>query len=80
VRKWISVEKRLPKWGQQVLVAHRQYNWSNARHKYTRLKKLSVTPATFWTANEDGPFFTVGENDSVKEPVAWMPLPEPPPQ
>jgi hypothetical protein len=75
--KWISVDKRLPKWGQQVLVAHRRYNWSNARHKCTRLKKLGVTPATFWVEDEDGPRFTEGD-DVVEEPVAWMPLPEPP--
>jgi hypothetical protein len=75
--KWISVDKRLPKWGQQVLVAHRRYNWSNARHKYSRLKKLGVTPATFWVEDENGPRFTQGDN-VVKEPVAWMPLPDPP--
>jgi hypothetical protein len=75
---WISVDKKLPKWGECVLVAYRRYNWSNAKHKYTRCKKLGVTPATFWTAREDGPYFTKGHNDSVQEPIAWMPLPEPP--
>jgi hypothetical protein len=75
--KWVSVEKSLPKWGQQVLVAHRQYSWSNARHMYRRLKKLAVTPATFWVEDDDGPRFTF-DNDVVDEPTHWMPLPEPP--
>jgi hypothetical protein len=76
--KWISVEKSLPKWGEQVIVAYRRYNWSNARHKYTRLKKLGVKPATFWVEDENGPYFSCGQDDNVDEPVAWMPLPEPP--
>jgi hypothetical protein len=75
--KWISVIKKLPKWGERVLVAHRRYDWSNARHKWTRLKRLGVKPATFWMQDENGPRFTDGE-DVVAEPVAWMPLPAPP--
>jgi hypothetical protein len=75
--KWISVEKSLPKWGETVIVAHRRYSWSNARHKYTRLKKPGVTPATFWVEDEDGPRFTDGDH-VVEEPTHWMPLPEPP--
>jgi hypothetical protein len=75
--KWISVKKQLPEWGEQVIVAHRRYDWSNARHKWTRLKRLGVKPATFWRQDENGPRFTDGE-DVVAEPVAWMPLPAPP--
>jgi len=76
--KWISVDKQLPKWGEAVIVAHRRYSWSNARHKYTRLKKLGVTAATFWEEDRVGPHFSFGQDDRVAEPVAWMPLPAPP--
>jgi hypothetical protein len=75
--KWISVEKSLPKWGETVIVAHRRYSWSNARHKYSRLKKLGVVAATFWVEDDKGPHFNSGD-DRVDKPVAWMPLPEPP--
>jgi hypothetical protein len=74
---WISVLTKLPKWGEQVIVAHRRYSWSNARHRYTRLKKLGVRPATFWVKDGNGPRFTDGD-DFVSDPVAWMPLPAPP--
>ena len=76
--KWISVTKKLPKWGEFVLVAHRRYSWSNATHSYRRCKKLGVTAATFWVEDEDGPRFTEDQDDVVAEPVAWMPLPAPP--
>jgi hypothetical protein len=75
--KWISVEEQLPEWGETVIVAHRRYSWSNAKHKYTKMKILGVTPATFWRQDENGPRFTKGE-DVVAEPVSWMPLPSPP--
>jgi hypothetical protein len=66
--KWISIEKRLPKWGEVVIVCHKRH----------RCKKLGVRPATYWVANERGPLFTYGGKNVVEEPVAWMPLPEPP--
>jgi hypothetical protein len=79
--KWISIEKRLPKWGESVIVAYRGYGWSNKTHKYRKLRKLGVTPAVYWGDDwPHGPRFTHGPNDVVDEPVAWMPMPEPPAQ
>ena len=75
---WISVTKKLPKWGESVIVAHRRYSWSNVTHSYRRCKKLGVTASTYWGEFENGPHFTKGHNDVVQEPVAWMPLPAPP--
>jgi hypothetical protein len=77
VMKWIKVDKKLPKWGQRVIVAHRRYERLFASGKWTRLKKLGVRPATFWVEDENGPRFTDGD-DVVADPVAWMPLPAPP--
>jgi hypothetical protein len=77
--KWISIEKRLPKRGERVIVAHRRYEWSNARHKHYRLKTLGVRPATYWLKGHMGLQFCCSDGDVVKEPVAWMPFPEPPP-
>ncbi len=76
--RWISIEKRLPKRGERVIVAHRRYEWSNARHKYYRLKRLGVRSAVYWYEDENGPRFSDGQDSVVDEPVAWMPLPEPP--
>ena len=75
---WIPVAERLPERGERVIVAHRQYKWSNARHKMTRLKRLGVRPATYWLKGHTGLQFCCSDGDVVKEPVAWMPLPSPP--
>lgn len=72
-RRWIKASKSLPDWGQEVIVAHVVYDWSNARHKYIRNKTLKVTPAVHWN---DGRFTSGGY--VVNEVKAWMPLPEPP--
>jgi hypothetical protein len=76
--KWVSVSKKLPRWGEQVIVAGRRYSWSNVTHSYRKCKKLGVTIATYWREDDRGPRFTEGQNHVVQEPVAWMPLPEPP--
>ena len=76
--KWISVEKGLPKRGEQVIVAHRRYEWSNDRHKYYKLKRLGVRPATYLIKGHTGLQFCVSGGDVVGESVAWMPMPEPP--
>ena len=76
--RWINVENRLPKRGDRVIVAHRRYEWSNTRHKYYRLKTLGVRPATYWLKGHKGLQFCCSDGDTVKEPVAWMPMPEPP--
>lgn len=76
--KWIKVEKRLPKRGEQVIVAYRQYDWSNSLHKYRKLKGLGVVAATYWREDENGPRFCYGHNGVVGEPVAWMRMPDPP--
>jgi hypothetical protein len=72
-RRWVSVDEDLPRWCQQVIVAHVAYEWSNRTHKCRRRKKLGVKVATHWS---DGRF-TQGDH-VVEEVVAWMPLPEPP--
>lgn len=78
-RQWTPISKRLPKWGESVIVAYRRYDWSNKTHKYRRLKKLGVTPAVYWGDDwPHGPHFTDGPDHVVGEPVAWMPMPEPP--
>ena len=77
-RRWVPVEERLPKRGDQVLVAHRRYEWSNSSHKYRKLKRLGVRPATYLLKGHAGLKFCCPGGDVVQEPVAWMPLPEPP--
>ena len=77
-RAWIPVEERLPERGERVIVAHRQYEWSNARHKMTRLKRLGVKSATYWLKGHMGLQFCCSDGGVVKEPVAWMRLPHPP--
>jgi hypothetical protein len=76
--KWIGVSKKLPRRGDEVIVASRQYSWSNALQKYRRLKTLKVESATYWGQEDDGPHFSSWPNEPIDEPVAWMPLPEPP--
>jgi hypothetical protein len=76
--KWIRIEERLPSRGESVIVAHRQQEWSNSRHRYYKLKRLGVRPATYWYEDEGGPRFFDGPDSVVDDPVAWMPLPEPP--
>lgn len=72
-RRWIKTSTSLPDWGDEVIVAHVVYDWSNARHKYIRNRNLGVTHAIHWN---DGCFTNGGH--VVEEVVAWMPLPEPP--
>lgn len=76
--RWIDIGTRLPEWGELVLVAHRRYEWSNSSHKYRKLKRLGVRPATYWQEDANGPLFTYGNGDVVENPVSWMPLPAPP--
>lgn len=76
--KWISVEKRLPERGDRVLVARRRYEWSNRSHKYCKLKRLGVEPASYLIKGHKGLQFVLSCGDIIDEPVAWMPLPEPP--
>jgi hypothetical protein len=78
-RDWTPIAKRLPKWGETVIVAYQRYDWSNKTHKYRKRKRLGVEQATFWGDDwPSGPRFTTGPDDVVEEPIAWMPLPEPP--
>lgn len=76
--KWISVEKRLPERREQVIVAYRRYEWSNTSHRNRKLKRLGVRSATYLLKGHDGLKFCVPGGDVVQEPVAWMPMPEPP--
>ena len=76
--KWISIETSLPRRGDQVLVAHRQYEWSNSRHNRRRINTLGVRPATYLIKGHKGLQFCVSGGDVLGEPIAWMPLPEPP--
>ncbi len=76
--RWIKIHKKLPKRGDRVIVAHRQYEWSNTSPRRYRLKRLGVRPATYWLKGYMGLQFCCSDGDVVKEPVAWMPFPEPP--
>jgi hypothetical protein len=76
--QWISVDKKLPNRGERVIVAHREYEWSNTSRSRRRLKRLGVRPATYWIKGHMGLQFCCLGGDVVKEPVAWMPFPEPP--
>jgi hypothetical protein len=77
-RAWIPVEERLPERGEQVIVAYRQYEWSNASHRHYRLKRLGVRPATYLLKGHMGLQFCRSDGGVFKEPVAWMRLPHPP--
>jgi hypothetical protein len=67
--KWVSVTKRLPKRGETVLVASREY----------RCRRLSVTAATFYGDTDPHAIFWPDDHgEPLLNPVAWMPLPAPP--
>ena len=75
---WIPVTERMPKRGDRVLVARRRFEWSNSSHKYRKLKRLAVEPASYLIKGHKGLRFVLSGGDIVDEPVAWMPLPAPP--
>ena len=75
---WIPVTERMPRRGDHVLVAHRQYEWCNSRHRYIKLKTLGVGPARYWLKGHRGLQFCLSDGDVVQDAVAWMPFPEPP--
>jgi hypothetical protein len=77
-RGWTLASDKLPERGERVLVAYRRYEWSNSSHKYRKLKRLGVRPATYWLKGHMGLQFCLPDGDVVQEPVAWMPFPEPP--
>ena len=77
-KEWISIEDKLPKVDEQVLV---YYTWDNG--KYTEYDCAYISEIlTRETA--DGIFKTIewrGKDlDAVVRPTHWMPLPEPPKQ
>ncbi|NBW19628.1 MAG: DUF551 domain-containing protein [Caulobacteraceae bacterium] len=66
--EWVSVKKRLPKRGETVLVASREY----------RCRRLSVTASTFHGDTDPHAIFWPDDGEPLSNPVAWMPLPAPP--
>ena len=67
---WISVTERLPENGEQVLVYARSVHYALA--KYDEMREADGTYKKQWvTFDAWKPFYT------IKEVIAWMPLPEP---
>jgi hypothetical protein len=64
--KWISVEKRLPEWGETVIVCY-EANFDAGRE------------VTADTCYGDG-VWTKADQMKGGEPTHWMPFPEPPAQ
>ncbi len=62
--KWISVEKRLPEWGETVIVCY-EANFDAGRE------------VTADTCYGDG-VWTKADQMKGGQPTHWMPLPEPP--
>lgn len=68
--QWISCSERLPKDGRQVLVYARSTHYALA--KYDEMREADGTYKKQWvTFDAWKPFYT------IKEVLAWMPLPEP---
>ena len=68
--RWIPVTERLPENGRQVLVYARSVHYALA--KYDEMRKADGTYKKQWvTFDAWKPFY------SIKEVIAWMPLPEP---
>ena len=67
---WIPVKERLPENGEQVLVYARSVHYALA--KYDEMREADGTYKKQWvTFDAWKPFYT------IKEVIAWMPLPEP---
>lgn len=67
---WIPVTERLPENGRQVLVYARSVHYALA--KYDEMREADGTYKKQWvTFDAWKPFYT------IKEVIAWMPLPEP---
>lgn len=67
---WIPVTERLPENGEQVLVYARSVHYALA--KYDEMREADGTYKKQWvTFDAWKPFYT------IKEVIAWMPLPEP---
>ena len=68
--QWIPCSERLPKDGRQVLVYARSTHYALA--KYDEMREADGTYKKQWvTFDAWKPFYT------IKEVLAWMPLPEP---
>ena len=69
-RKWIPCSERLPENGRQVLVFARSVHFALA--KYDEMREADGKYKKQWvTFDAWKPFYT------IKEVIAWMPLPEP---
>lgn len=68
--RWIPCSERLPEDGRQVLVYARSVHYALA--KYDEMREADGTYKKQWvTFDAWKPFYT------IKEVIAWMPLPEP---
>ena len=69
-QRWIPCSERLPEDGRQVLVYARSVHYALA--KYDEMREADGTYKKQWvTFDAWKPFYT------IKEVIAWMPLPEP---
>ena len=69
-QRWIPCSERLPENGRQVLVYARSVHYALA--KYDEMREADGTYKKQWvTFDAWKPFYT------IKEVIAWMPLPEP---
>ena len=68
-QQWIPCSERLPENGEQVLVYARSVHYALA--KYDKMREVDGTYKKQWvTFDAWKPFYT------IKEVIAWMPLPE----
>lgn len=69
-QRWIPCSERLPENGRQVLVYARSVHYALA--KYDEMREADGTYKKQWvTFDAWKPYYT------IKEVIAWMPLPEP---
>lgn len=68
-RRWISVDERLPKEDQRVLV----WNWYSVQIAWREHQPNYIIPETIWTFGDD-----VDKGYPPQGISHWMPLPEPP--
>jgi len=81
--KWIPVSERLPEIATEgvsvtVIAAHVGYDLT--MQGFVRTGGLRSSPADYIGRDENGPWFKSMVNGRRLDAVAWMPMPEPPPE